>query len=184
MAISKLKVILTRYYLFVALPISMLVALYENFLSEHSRNFWRSKFEMATFSEHMFYASRASDYYSPPKDTNQVIICPTIKFYSHNEYAINSDTGMYDGFIIDEPEFGEDEERNENEEEGYDDEEEEFYEREWTVSEFLPRSVPCWATLKPKDHPDDKRFIMTPDVLKEIIANEVFEVIDYHEEED
>ena len=84
MAKSTTNAVLLRYYMYVALPASLVVLFYENFLVERSREFWRSNFAMLTFSEHMHYASRTSEYYTPPADTNQVIMCPTVQFIHHS----------------------------------------------------------------------------------------------------
>ena len=81
---STTNAVLLRYYMYVALPASLVVLFYENFLVERSREFWRSNFAMLTFSEHMHYASRTSEYYTPPADTNQVIMCPTVQFIHHS----------------------------------------------------------------------------------------------------
>ena len=78
MAKFNINAMLLRYYMFVALPASFSVLFYENFLSDNSKDFWRSNFAMLTFSEHMHYASRTSDYYTPPRDTNEVIMCPNV----------------------------------------------------------------------------------------------------------
>ena len=95
MAKYNTSAILLRYYMFVALPASLAVLFYENFLSDSSREIWRSNFAMLTFSEHMHYASRTSDYYTPPRDTNEVIMCPTVQFIHHSEYLVDQETGMF-----------------------------------------------------------------------------------------
>lgn len=95
MAKSITKAVLLRYYMFVALPTSLIVLFYESFLTESSRESWRSNFAMLTFSEHMHYASRTSEYYTPPADTNEVIMCPTVQFIHHSQYLIDPVTGMY-----------------------------------------------------------------------------------------
>ena len=95
MAKYNCSAVLLRYYMFVALPASLVVLFYESFLSDSSRDLWRSKFAMLTFSEHMHYASRTSDYYTPPRDTNEVIMCPTVQFIHHSNYLVDPESGMY-----------------------------------------------------------------------------------------
>ena len=148
MALAKfdVKQVLARYFLFLALPLAALIQVYENFLSERSIVLWRHYFGMMTFSEHMMHASRTTEYFIPPRDTNQVIVCPSLKWVHHSEYPVDPETGMY-GELNENFEDEEDQE-GEGEDDWSDD-------HVWSVTEFIPRSLPCWSPIKPMEYPED-----------------------------
>ena len=43
----------------------------------------------------MYHMSKNNDYYIPPLDTSEVIMCPTLAFVHHSEYEIDPESGMY-----------------------------------------------------------------------------------------
>ena len=43
----------------------------------------------------MYHMSKNNDYYIPPLDTSEVIMCPTLAFIHHSEYGIDPESGMY-----------------------------------------------------------------------------------------
>ena len=150
--------VLTGYYLYFGLPVSLSILFYELMLTEESNIGWRDYFEINKFGEHMYHMSRNHDYYIPPYDTSEIIMCPTLAFIHHSKYPVDPETGMY-SYLHSDEESGEPVE-----------------ELDWSVAEFIPRSIPCWATFRPESLPEEEDFVMSYANLKEMLQEEVFEV--------
>ena len=49
----------------------------------------------------MYHMSKNNDYYIPPLDTSEVIMCPTLAFVHHSQYEIDEESGMYTNVAYD-----------------------------------------------------------------------------------
>ncbi len=58
--------VLSKYFTYFGIPISLGLLFYENVITEEATIGWRDHFEINKFSEHMYHMSRNHDYYIPP----------------------------------------------------------------------------------------------------------------------
>ena len=152
--------VLTSYFLYFGIPVSLAILFKEIFMTEESNIGWRDYFEINKFGEHMYHMSRNHDYYIPPYDTSEIIMCPTLAFVHHSKYPVDPESGMY-SYLHSEA----DEESGQQAEEP-----------QWSVAEFIPRSIPCWANFRPESLSEEEEFVMSYANLKEMLQNEIFEV--------
>ena len=87
-------------------------------------------------------------------------MCPTLAFIHHSKYSVDAETGLY--VSLHEVEDGQNPDES----------------LEWTLAEFIPRSIPCWSHFQPESFPEGKEFVMSKENLNRILQDEKFEVIE------